>query len=491
MTELKEVAVVKSTDCQDEGRTGRDWSVFRQHLAALIANLAAFSGGMCLGWSSPAVPLLQREQGDVDLPLYVTIEEGSWISCLLPLGAAVGSLPVGYLSDCIGRKKAILSLAIPYIVGWMLILFSDTSLTLMYVGRFIAGLGVGGTTVLVAQYNEEISEDSIRGALGVYLDFNLCSGSFFLNLLGCFLSYMGFSIVSCIIPIIFVCTFIWMPESPVYLVLEDRMDDAMKSLTWLRKGKRLEDIQTEIKRIKEHLNKEKEESGSRPLMCRMKEFFSDLSSQSTLLKTVGIVLGLMFLQQVSGINAILFYTVSIFQSSGSNISSNMSSAIVAGCMAASDFCSSFYVDRLGRRPMLLFSTLATAVCLAVLSAYFHYNDNNYDVSSWNWVPITALIIYVITYTAGFSQLPWLMMAELVPSKHQKWMSPLASFLNWGIAFILAKEFPDMRIHLGNDVSYGIFSSASIASFMFVWFLVPETNGRSREEIQDALRGKRR
>ncbi|XP_067005038.2 facilitated trehalose transporter Tret1 isoform X2 [Anabrus simplex] len=446
---------------------------------------------MCLGWSSPALPLLQREQDDVDLPLYVTIEEGSWISCLVPLGATVGSLPVGYLSDYIGRKKTILSLAIPYIVGWMLILFSDTSLTLMYVGRFIAGLGIGGTTVLVAQYNEEISEDGIRGALGVYLDSSMSAGVFFVNLLGCFLSYMWFSIVSCIIPVIFVCTFICMPESPVYLILQDRMDDAMKSLTWLRKGKNLEDIQSEIDCIKEHLNKEKAESGSIPFMDRMMEFFGDLSSQSTLLKTAGIVLGLMFLQQVAGINAILFYTVSIFQSSGSKMSSNMSSTIVAGCMAASEFCSSFYVDRWGRRPMLLFSTLVTAVCLAVLSAYFHYNDNNYDVSSWNWVPITALIIYVITYTAGFSQLPWLLTAELVPSKHQKWINPMASFLSWGMAFVLTKEFPDMQIYLGNDVSYGIFSSTSIASFIFIWFLVPETNGKSREEIQDSLRGNRK
>ncbi|XP_067013939.2 facilitated trehalose transporter Tret1 [Anabrus simplex] len=478
----------KTFDHEKQLTEERDWSHVRQHLAALSANLATLSGGAAYGWTSPALPHLQRKHPDVDHPFVVTPEEGSWIGALLPLGALFGALPAGFMAEKIGRKKSILLLALPYILGWLCIIFANEQLLLIYIGRFILGLALGATTVLVPQYNEEIAEDAIRGALGVYLDFSLCNGNLLVNLFGALLPFTWFTVASATLPLIFLATFYWMPESPVYLVLGNRMEEATKSLAWLRKGRSSYDIQGELKYLKETLTMESGEEEESIVTLIRSLLRNGLSSSFTTLKTLAIVYVLVFFQQTQGIDAINFYSVVIFMKSGVGIPPNVSSVILCLCQSASDLFSALFVDRIGRKPMLLMSAAMTTVSQATLSVFFHCKDHRIEIHSYNWVPLAAMIVFVVGYTLGFSPLPWLMMNELVPTKMKSWVNSGAVCMNWSLVFLVSKEFPAMEFHLGRDVTYGIFSIMCLCSFVFVFMWVPETKGKSRQEIQEALRG---
>ncbi|XP_067013900.2 facilitated trehalose transporter Tret1 [Anabrus simplex] len=464
----------------------KDLSVLKQHVAALLASLAAMSAGIAIGWTAPALPLLQAEEPAENVPLRVSVDEGSWISSLLPLGALFGAMPAGLMADWMGRKKAILSLAFPYTLGWLLILFADETIVLVYVGRFLCGLATGATTVLVPQYNEEIAEDAIRGALGIYMDFMLCNGVTLINIFGAYLSYTWFTIASCIASAIFLFTFVWVPESPVYLIMKDRMEEATEALSWLRQGKRSYDVQEELRYLQVNLISQSDDQEPRPFCDMLMRILNKLSFKSRTFRTVFIVYGLMVFQIVGGIDAVLFYTVDIFNDVGSDLSSNVSSIIVAVCQSVCNLISAFYVDSLGRRPMLLISAFITAVCHAALAIYFYFKGSGIDMESWSWIPVVALILFVIGFTVGFSQLPWLMMAELVPTRTKTWVNAGAVTLNWTMVFVITKDFPDMVQYLGNDVTYGLFSCMCVMSFVFVAIWVPETKGKSREEIQEAL-----
>lgn len=170
--------------------------------------------GTALAWTSPVLPHLY----EVDSWLYITEEEGSWIGSLLALGAMLGALASGPMADKLGRKKSLLLLAAPFLLSWAIIIFSS-KLWLIYVARFIVGSGVGAACVIVPTYISEIAEISTRGTLGAMFQLFLTVGILLAFVLGAVLSYTGFAIVCALVEIGFLIAFIWMPESPVWLVV--------------------------------------------------------------------------------------------------------------------------------------------------------------------------------------------------------------------------------------------------------------------------------
>jgi SP family facilitated glucose transporter-like MFS transporter 8 len=179
--------------------------------------MAALVGGSFMSWTSPALPLLQKP----DSVPHVTDEEGSWIGSLLTLGAFIGALPAGLLADKIGRKVTLCILAIPLTGSWLMIAFSG-SVTELFAGRLIGGIASGAVSVVTPMYIAELAESSIRGALGTLFQLQSTIGILFGYLAGMVGDHRTLSFISCALPIIFVVTFSWMPESPVFLVSKNR-----------------------------------------------------------------------------------------------------------------------------------------------------------------------------------------------------------------------------------------------------------------------------
>jgi len=184
----------------------------------------ALGVGTVLAWTSPVLPQLYKE----DSWLVITKEQGSWVGSLLALGAILGAVPSGPMADKLGRKRMLLLLTAPFLLSWVIIIFAST-LWLIYLARLIVGAAVGAACVVVPTYISEIAETSTRGSLGAMFQLFLTVGILLAFILGAVMNYTTFAIVCALIEVGFFACFVWMPESPIWLVV-GRIDRIFSNL---------------------------------------------------------------------------------------------------------------------------------------------------------------------------------------------------------------------------------------------------------------------
>ncbi|KAK3929888.1 Facilitated trehalose transporter Tret1 [Frankliniella fusca] len=572
---------------------------WRQHLAAILANHTTLVAGLVLGWTSPVLP-------NMDL----TDDEEDWVGSLALLGALVGAVPAGCLTDRLGRRRFLLTLCLPFLLGWGLIVAAlwghrdkIIDVWMLYAGRFICGLAVGATTVAVPLYTNEIAEDKVRGALGVYLDMMLTTGILVVYCLGAAFDTLVLSAICCAACPLLALAFFFMPESPTYLLACGKPEKSERALRWLRgkqqqeqqhrprpqpwqpwpqprpqpraqaeallrrvalqlqlqlaaegllpgpagaagpaqahpavvsKVRREDDteIQLELARIRSivenstspsskhgqangHPNggpaanvllsdkgaAEAEAGGGVGLQASpappapatgvkpaLKKMLDHVTCRTPTGKAFFIVMGLMTFMQLSGIDAVIFYLGEIFQDAGSTMSPLNASIVVGAVQVVANVSSAIAVDRIGRRVLLLLSESLMAASLASLALYFHLReDESLKVSeNYGWVPVVALSVFVWVFAFGIGSLPWFMMAELLPTEAQDWGSSSAICLNWSLGFLVTNVFGSMVRDMGSAATYGVFCTICVIGTLFMAFLVPETKGRSPDEIQRLL-----
>ena len=272
-------------------------SKWPQVVAGLSANGGAFAVGTALGWTAPAGPRLV--EGD-DQYFQISQSRFDWTASIIAIGCAVSCLPIGILMKKFGRKWSMISLVVPFLIGWSLVAWAQNFMMLL-IGRFMIGLAGGAFCVSAPQYSSEIAEKEIRGIIGTFCVSMINVGILFVYIIGAFASVFWTSIACLIIPVIFGLVFFFMPESPVYLVAENRDEDAIKSFKWLRGNNY--NPQNEIAELKFEILENSKRTSS------LKEVLGKRATIHALL----IGFGLMFFQQMSGINVVLFYSTFIFK----------------------------------------------------------------------------------------------------------------------------------------------------------------------------------
>lgn len=284
-----------------------------------------------------------------------------------------------------------LLLVIPFTIGWLLVIFAS-NLAMLMVGRFLLGVAGGAFCVAAPTYTGEIAQSSIRGTLGSYFQLMMVTGILFVYIIGSYVTVFVLNVVSAIIPLIFGAIFVFMPESPTYLIAKGRKEEAAKSLRWLR-GSRY-DISQELAELQ--AQHEEDQKNKISIMAA----FGRRATQ----KALFISLGLMFFQQMSGVNAVIFFTKGIFESTGAGIDSSVATIIVGVMQVISVFVSSIIVDKAGRRLLLLPSALAMSITTALLGTYFFMKHNNASsVESLGWLPIASLCGFIILFSIGFGK----------------------------------------------------------------------------------------
>lgn len=437
-----------------EGQATKKWPQYVAALAATGGALAAGEStstcenkssivlicgflGTALGWTSPANPkLINANETQYDFVL--DEEEASWVGSSLNLGAAAMCIPIGILLNIIGRKWSLLGMVIPFTIGWALMLWAQ-SLAMLIIGRVFTGIASGAFCVAAPLYIGETAQKEIRGTLGSYFQLMVTIGILFTYAVGAGATVFVLTLICGIIPLIFAAVFFFMPgeiinefhfpdsiymifsisESPMYLVIREKNQQASAAIKWLRGSKYdpAEDIA--------ELQNENEELKSRNLS--VKEALSKKASIRALI----ISLGLMFFQQVSGINAVIFYTNDIFIAAGSDIKPSIAAIIVGVMQVVATFIASLVVDRLGRRLLLLASDAIMALCTILLGIFFFMKQNDESsVDSIGWLPVVSLCIFIVAFSIGFGPVPWLMMGELFAPDVKTIAAPLAGTFNW-------------------------------------------------------------
>lgn len=433
------------------------------------------AAGTALGWTSP---IGSRVVADSELGFAVTKTEWSWASSLVTLGAAFVCIFIGTICQAIGRKRTMLILVVPFTIGYALIIFASNVVMLM-IGRFILGIAGGAFCVAAPTYTAEIAQSDIRGTLGGYFQLMLVVGVLVSYILGGYTSVFVFTIILAIIPLVFGAIFVFMPETPVYLISKGRKDEAAASLQWLRGSQY--DCTAELA----ELQAQQEEARA------SKTSLSAALARRSTLKAIFISLGLMFFQQMSGINAVIFFTKDIFDAADTGIDSGIATIIVGVMQVVAVFISTLIVDKLGRRLLLLPSIVVMTICTLVLGGYFYAKQQNASsVSNLGIIPVVSLCVFIILFSIGFGPIPWMMMGELFANDIKSVAGSAAGTFNWSLAFLITYSFETLKATFGDGQTFWIFSGFCVVGIVFVFIFVPETKGKSLAEIQLMLGGEK-
>lgn len=470
---MADIGVSSAELVEGRGEGGRK---LPQYIAALSATLGALAAGSMLGWSSPVIyKITNATSTDYDFP--VSTAQGDWIASIINLGAASICFPIGLIMDVIGRKKTMLFLTIPFTLGWLLILFGS-SVGMLIAGRFITGVAGGAFCVTAPAYTSEIAQDSIRGTLGSYFQLMITIGILFAYAVGSYTSVFVFNILCTCVPIVFGIVFFFMPESPSFLVTKERNDEAREALIRLR-GQSY-DVDSELNNLKQKAT----DARNNPVS------FLNSITKKTAIKALIICYALMLFQQLSGINAVIFNTSSIFAAAGAAIPAAISTIIIGVMQVLATFVSSLVVDRLGRRILLLLSALVMCICSTALGVYFFLQDthgqNSDIVQAITWLPLLSLSLFIVAFSLGFGPIPWMMAGELCLIDIKAFVGSTAGTLNWLLSFTVTSTFNSLNESIGSGQVFWLFAGIMLVGFVFIFFVVPETKGKSVDEIQVML-----
>ncbi|XP_046825430.1 facilitated trehalose transporter Tret1-like isoform X2 [Vespa crabro] len=445
----------------------------KQILAALTLSLGSLVVGYSTSYTSPA--LVSMQSNETEMTFEVTKQMGMWIGSIMPLSALFGGIAGGPFIEYFGRRNTILGTAVPFIVAWVLIGLAQ-NIPMILIGRAICGFCVGITSLSLPVYLGETIQPEVRGSLGLLPTAFGNTGILMCFIAGMYLNWRYLALLGSTLPIPFLVLMFAIPETPRWYISKGKTKRARKSLQWLR-GKNV-DITEELTTIEElHVESERDiQNGLTELL------------KPNHLKPILISLGLMFFQQMSGINAVIFYTVQIFKDAGSTVDENISTIIVGIVNFLSTFIAAAVIDKLGRKMLLYISGVSMVITLVSLGSYFYINTGDTDVSNIGWIPLISLIIYVIGFSLGFGPIPWLMMGEILPARIRGTAASIATAFNWTCTFVVTKTYEDFKGLIGAYGTFWFFGIICAIGLIFVNVWVPETRGRSLEEIEKRFAG---
>nr|CAH7766798.1 unnamed protein product [Callosobruchus chinensis] len=368
----------------------RGWHLY---ICVASVNLMSMVGGMGYGWPSPFIPKLN---GAIDpdinpLPQPTTVMEDAWIASLHTLGSIFGPLFAGVLAERHGKKLVLVITSLPMLVANVILIFAN-SVNLFYIARFLWGLGNGCALSLIPAYVSEISEIQNRGITSLFMPLMICASQNLLYFVGPYVTIKTMASMSLVPSFMFLVHFgFYVPESPYHYVLRGETEEAEKSLKELRQTA---DVKKELLEII-HTAEE----------TKTKLSFKEVFLSKVLRKCFVITIGLMFIQQFSGVLAIVTYLQTIFNSAGSFLPGHICVMIVGVFQTLSVLVTIYIVEKINRRTLMIFSYTGMVVSLIILGTYFYFLDEGYNLTSFSWAPITSILIYITCFNIAPGGLP--------------------------------------------------------------------------------------
>jgi SP family arabinose:H+ symporter-like MFS transporter len=436
---------------------------------ALVAALGGFLFGYDISIISGTLIFLETEFQLNDF------QKGFAVSSAA-IGCIVGPLVSVAISDWLGRKKTLVVAALLLGVS-ALVTAVPRTMPEFYLGRMVGGIGVGLASVVAPMYISEMSPARLRGRLVSLNQLAIVTGLFMAIVVSYALSGGGhwrWMFASTLVPVVFwLGTLTFLPESPRWLVAKNREAEAR---LLLERGEGKEEAQKALVEIK---NSIAEESGG------WGEVFQPGVRMALL---VAVVLAV--LQQWTGVSILLVYAPTIFQSAGFNTASDaIWQAIPLNIWNIACTALAFWlVDRVGRKPLLLVGSALMALGLGLMALCFQFGWSGY------WV-VFVMFLCVGAFVSSLAPLAWLIMSEIFPTRIRGKAMSVAGVALWLAFFLGSQFFPALngyfKSHYGSPAGvFWLFAGVCVFSFVFCWRLVPETRGRTLEEIASSWKRKK-
>ena len=426
-------------------------------------------GGLLFGYDTAVVAgAIGFIQQKYDLSPAMT----GWAASCALVGCMVGAMFAGALSDKWGRKKILMLSGIAFAVSSIGIML-PMDLSWYIVFRFIGGIGIGIASMLAPMYISEIAPANIRGRLISIYQLGIVIGIlliYFVNAAIAGLHDEAWNIDygwrwmfgSGIIPsIVFIILLLIVPESPRWLSQKNRWSEAEDILI---KVSGEETAKKELSYIRESLSFQKI------------SFLKLIKPGLRTVLIIGVILSI--LSQVTGINVIMYYAPEIFKSTGDGSSSAlMQTVLVGGINVLMTLVAIKYVDSVGRKKLLLIGAAGMAVCLALIGFAFYTNH----VQGF-WI-LTGILLYISFFAISLGPLTFVVVAEIFPTHIRGRAMSVAIFFLWLSVYIVSQTFPMLLESIGSAFTFWIYMIMSVIAFLFVWNFIPETKGKTLEEIE--------
>ncbi|XP_071804996.1 solute carrier family 2, facilitated glucose transporter member 1-like [Asterias amurensis] len=402
---------------------------------------------------------------------------------IFAVGGMIGSLTAGSMADRFGRKGSLLMNNALAVLAALLMGFSQlaSSYEMLIIGRIIVGVNCGINTGIVPMYLSESSPFNLRGAISVMNQLGVTVGILLSQVLGLPVLLgtddlwplcLGAALIPAIIQLV---TMPFCPESPRYLLInKDKQKEAEKALVWLRRHSDIQDEIAEMRR--EHAEEQKEERVS----------VWQLFKRSSLRRPLLISIVMQLSQQLSGINAVLYYSSLIFVAAGITQENAMYATLsTGGVMVLMTIVSVPLMDRSGRRALHLFGLGFMAVWASLLTIFLVVGENWHPAS---YISIVCVMFFTVGFAIGPGSIPWLIVAELFSQGPRPAAISIAFCVNWTANFAVGLLFPILQNSL-TDYVFIIFIVLLVIFFIFTFFFVPETKNKSFEEISALFKSK--
>ena len=439
----------------------------------LIAVVATF-GGLLFGYDTGVINgALEPMKADLGL---TALTEGLVTATLL-IGAALGALGAGSLNDRLGRKKTLTMIAVVFFVGTLACVFAP-GLTVLLIGRFILGLAVGAASATVPVYLAELAPTERRGALSGRNELAIVLGQMLAFVINAIIaSFWGhhegvwrYMLLICAIPAVFLFFgMMKMPESPRWLISKNRHEEALAVLMQVRSEDRARAEMAEVERLA--LEEKEAHSGG----------MADMSVP-WIRRLVIIGCCLAMAQQVTGINSVMYYGTQLLTEAGFSASAAIIANIANGVLAVvgTALCLFVVIDRVPRRKLIIFGFIATTTIHGLITIAATVMPAG---TARGYLILVLCVTFVFFMQCCLNAPVWVALSEMFPLRVRGFGMGVSILCMWLMNAALTFAFPIVTAAFGLQGMFGLFFVIGVIAVVFLWKCLPNTSGRSLEELE--------
>jgi sugar porter (SP) family MFS transporter len=430
---------------------------------ATIAAIGGFLFGYDTGVISGALLFIKQD-------LHANSFQQEEIVGALLVGAVCGAIVSGWAANAIGRRPTKIASGTLYALAALACAFSQTSWELI-AARFVLGFGVGTASFVSPMYIAELAPKKMRGGLVSFNQLMIVSGilaAYIVDFLfkGVSNNWRWMLGLGAVPGVALAVGMFFMPESPRWLVEHGKEDKARDSLKRARGGDDVDEEMGEIQKVSQ------EQRGIRDIF------------KPNIRPMILVGLGLAIFQQLVGINTIIYYAPTILSFTGKSASSAIGQTVFIGVTnVIGTIIAVLLLDKLGRRVFLLVGTAGLTAGLAILGIFFYSPSLQ---SSYGWLALAALILYIASFAIGLGPVFWLMISEIFPLDIREPAMSACTVANWGFNFLISFTFLSLVSAVGKPGTFWIYAGIGVIAFIFFAAKVPETKGKSLEQIEQEL-----
>ncbi|KAK3150763.1 hypothetical protein QOZ80_3AG0237390 [Eleusine coracana subsp. coracana] len=470
---------------------------------ALACAILASMNSILLGYD---ISVMSGAQLFMKQDLKITDTQIEVLAGIINIYSLVGSLAAGRTSDWIGRRYTMVLASAIFFAG-ALIMGLAPSYAVLMVGRFVAGVGVGYAMMIAPVYTAEVSPTSARGLLTSFPEVFINTGvllgyvsNYAFHSLSVHLSWRVMFLVGAVPPVFLAAAVLAMPESPRWLVMQGRLADARRVLA--KTSHSPAEAEERLLRIKNAVGIAANDDDNVAVARKSNKpthgegVWRDLLIRPTppVRRILIACLGLQFFQQASGIDSVVLYSPRVFEKAGlrSNGNSLGATMAVGACKTLSILVATFFLDRVGRRPLLLTSAGGMVASLVTLASALHAIDrlpaDSSSATALAGLSIAAVLAFVASFSIGMGPIAWVYSSEIFPLRLRAQGCALGTGMNRIMSGAVTMSFISLYKAITFAGSFYLYAGIAAAGWVFMFFFLPETRGRSLEDTEKLFGG---